>query len=145
MIRNILAIAVAIVVAFVTIMLVEKLGHIVYPPPEDIDFGEPAEVREFIGSLPVGAILFVGAAWAIGTFVGSISGALIGTNKSYIYSVVVGGLVLAGAITNLIIIPHPIWFTIAAPIAVIAAAFLAAKTAPLRATIARSASGDVDE
>ena len=138
MIRNIAAIIAAILVAFSMIMLVEWLGHQVYPPPADFDFGDPEQVRAVIAALPVGAILFVAAAWAIGAFAGTFVGAMIGTAKPYIYAAIVGGLVLAGAITNLIIIPHPIWFSIAAPVGVIVATWLAWRLAAAR----RTAGGD---
>jgi hypothetical protein len=106
------------------------LGHLVYPPPADVDFGEPDEVREFMSTLPVGGILFVGAAWTIGTFAGTLAGALIARAGATPYAIVVGGFVLAGAILMLVIIPHPWWFTIAAPLAIVAAAILAVVVVP---------------
>ena len=130
MIRKLVAAVVGVAVAMLTIQLVEMLGHLVYPPPADFEFGEPDEVREFIASLPVGSILFVGAAWAAGTFLGTLVGALLSASKPLPYAIVVGGLVLAGAITMLVIIPHPWWFTIAAPVAIIVAAFLGMYLAP---------------
>ena len=83
-----------------------------------------------MSTLPVGSILFVGAAWAIGTFLGTVSGTLISTTGPLPYAIVVGGIVLAGAATMLLLIPHPYWFTALAPIAIIVAAFLATKVAP---------------
>jgi hypothetical protein len=106
------------------------LGHLVYPPPADIEFDDVEAVREFMASLPVGSILFVGAAWAAGTFLGTLAGALISGSKPLPYAIVVGGMVLAGAATMLLIIPHPWWFTIAAPISIIASAILAVYLAP---------------
>ena len=82
------------------------LGHFVYPPPADVEFGDPDEVRAFMATLPVGSILFVGAAWASGTFLGTLSGALLSGAKPLPYAVVVGGIVLAGAITMLLVIPQ---------------------------------------
>ncbi|NCF25154.1 MAG: hypothetical protein GWP60_11490 [Gammaproteobacteria bacterium] len=130
MIRKLLAAIVGVIVAIITIRVVEMIGHLVYPPPTDFEFGEPEEVREFISTLPVGSILFVGAAWAAGTFLGTLAGALLSKSSPLPYAIVVGGIVLAGAITMLIIIPHPWWFTIAAPISIVAAAFLAMYLAP---------------
>jgi hypothetical protein len=130
MIRKLLAAIVGVIVAIITIRVVEMIGHLVYPPPTDFEFGEPEEVREFISTLPVGSILFVGAAWAAGTFLGTLAGALLSKSSPLPYAIVVGGIVLAGAITMLIIIPHPWWFTIAAPISIVAAAFLAKYLAP---------------
>ena len=130
MIRKLVAAVVGVAVAMFTIQLVEILGHLVYPPPADFEFGEPDEVREFIASLPAGSILFVGAAWAAGTFLGTLVGALLSASKPLPYAIVVGGLVLAGAITMLVIIPHPWWFTVAAPAAIIVAALLGMYLAP---------------
>ena len=124
MIRSIGAAIVGIIVAMLTIQAVQMLGHLVYPPPADIEFSEPEEVREFMASLPVGSILFVGAAWAAGTLLGTITGSLLSTIQPLAYAIVVGGIVLAGAGMMLLIIPHPWWFTIAAPIAIVAAAYL---------------------
>ena len=113
-----------------TIQLVEMLGHLVYPPPADFEFGDPEQVREFISSLPVGSILFVGAAWALGAFLGTLAGALLARSGALPYAIVVGGMVLAGAATMLVIIPHPWWFTVAAPASIIIAAYLATIVAP---------------
>lgn len=124
MIRNIGAAIVGIIVAMLTIQAVQMLGHLVYPPPADIEFGEPEQVREFMASLPVGSILFIGAAWTAGTLLGTITGSLLSTIRPLAYAIVVGGVVLAGAAMMLMIIPHPWWFTITAPIAIIAAAYL---------------------
>jgi hypothetical protein len=130
MMRKLLAAVVGVIVAMLTIQLVEMLGHLVYPPPADIEFDDVEAVREFMASLPVGRILFVGAAWAAGTFLGTLAGALISGSKPLPYAIVVGGMVLAGAATMLLIIPHPWWFTIAAPISIIASAILAVYLAP---------------
>lgn len=125
MIRNLGAAVVGVIVAMLTIQVVQMLGHLVYPPPADIEFGEPEQVREYMSTLPVGSILFVGAAWAAGTFLGTLAGALLAKSKPLPYAIVVGGIVLAGAATMLLIIPHPWWFTIAAPVSIIIAAVLA--------------------
>ena len=130
MIRKLAAAVVGVVVAILTIQLVEMLGHLVYPPPADFEFGEPEQVREFISTLPIGSILFVAAAWALGTFLGTLAGALVSGSRALPYATVVGGIVLAGAITMLLIIPHPWWFTVAAPVAIIVAAFLGMTLAP---------------
>ena len=124
MIRKLVAAVVGIAVAILAINAIEKLGHFVYPPPDDIEFGDPDEVRAFIATLPVGSILFVGAAWAAGTFLGTLAGALLSRTKSLPYAMLGGGLVLAGAITMLLIIPHPLWFTVLAPLAIVVAAYL---------------------
>jgi nicotinamide riboside transporter PnuC len=41
-----------------------------------------------------------------------------------VYASIVGGLVLLGTIMNLFAIPHPLWFSITAVLAVIATIFI---------------------
>jgi len=88
-IRNLVAAIVGIFVAMLTIRIVEMLGHFIYPPPANFEFGDPDQVREFIATLPVGSILFVAAAWAAGTFLGTLAGALLSTTGPLPYAVVV--------------------------------------------------------
>ena len=130
MMRKLAAAVAGVGVAMLTIQVVEMLGHLVYPPPADIEFGDPEQVREFMSALPVGSLLFVGAAWVAGTFFGTLAGALISGSRPLPYAVVVGGIVLAGAATMLLIIPHPWWFTAAAPLSIVGAAILAVYLAP---------------
>ena len=125
MLRNVFAVICGIATFVVAIMIVQYLGHQVYPPPTDIDFGDPEQTRAFMATLPVGAILFVGLSWMVGAFGGTVVATKAGTLKPLYFGVIIGGLVLAGAITNLLIIPHPPWFNIAAPIAILLASFAA--------------------
>jgi hypothetical protein len=53
-IRKLAAAVVGLIVAIVTIRAVQMLGHLVYPPPADIEFGDPEQVREFMSTLPAG-------------------------------------------------------------------------------------------
>ena len=130
MIRSILGAIAGLATAVLLIQLTEMLGHAIYPPPAEIELGDAKQMRAFMSTLPVGAILFVGLAWVIGAFGGTLVGAMIATAKPVIYAVIVGGLVLAGSISMLIIIPHPWWFTATAPFAVVLAAYAAMRLVP---------------
>jgi len=129
--RNIAAAVAGLLVALAVVQAVESLGHFVYPPPNDVDFGDPDQVRATLESMPTGAILFIGAAWACGAFAGTLAGALIANAKPLPYAIIIGGIVLASALTMLIIIPHPWWFTISAPVTVVFGAWLGMYIAPL--------------
>lgn len=129
MARNAAAALAGIVTAFVLIMLIEKLGHIIYPPPPDLDFSDPQAMRPYIATLPFLALLFPMIAWVVGTFAGTFLACKIGTANPLLFAAIVGGLVLAGTIANLIVIEHPLWFSIVSLLAVAASAWIAAKVA----------------
>jgi len=127
MVRNIAAALAGIVTAFVMIMLIEKLGHIIYPPPPDLDFSDPEAMRPYIATLPFLALLFPMIAWVVATFAGTVLACKIGTANPLAFAAVVGGLVLAGTIANLIVIKHPLWFSLVSLVAVAASAWIAAR------------------
>ncbi len=129
MIRSIGALIAGIVTAFASIYLIEMLGHTIYPPPPDLDFSDPEAIRPYIATLPIIVLLFPMFGWFVGTFAGSLVADFCGNAKPYLFAGIVGGLVLAGTIANLIVIPHPLWFSITALLGIISSAWLAARIA----------------
>jgi len=112
MVKNIAASIVGIVIAVALVWLVEKVGHAVYPPPADLDFADPDAMRAYMATVPAGALLFVGSAWFVGTLGGTFTACKLRRAKPVMFAVVVGGLMLIATAANLIMIPHPIWFSI---------------------------------
>ena len=122
--RNIAAGIVGIVVAGLLIVVVEKIGHMVYPLPEGLDVSDMEAFAAHVASLPVGALLFVGAAWMIGAAAGTCAACAIGTASPLRFAIVIGGLVFVGACYNMFMIPHPAWFSIVALIGIVVGATL---------------------
>jgi len=129
MIRSIGALIAGIVTAFASIYLIEMLGHTIYPPPADLDFSDPAAIRPYIATLPIIALLFPMFGWFVGTLAGSLVANFCGDAKPYVYAAIVGGLVFAATVANLILIPHPLWFSIISLLGIIASAWLANRIA----------------
>ena len=125
--RKVLAGLIGVIVAFFTVWLVQKLGHMVYPPPTDLDPADTEAFGAFVESLPVAALLFVIASYFIGAFDGTFVAALIARDDHYIYPALVGGVVLIATTMNLILIPHPTWFAVTAIIAIVVASWLGLK------------------
>ena len=111
-VRLTLAILCGLLVAFVSVAAIESLGHMIFPAAGTADFSSPERIRAFMQSVPVGALAFVIAAWIVGTFVGGVVGSLIARPRARLISGVVGGLVLAATIANLVTIPHPPWMAV---------------------------------
>jgi len=113
-----------VIVAFALVWFVENIGHSVYPPPADLDFADADAMRAYIDALPVGALLFVAGAWFLGTLGGIVTACRIGDAEPRTYTMVVGGLVLLATAANLIMIPHPAWFSITGVVGILVAAWL---------------------
>lgn len=124
--RKILGVLAGIITGFVIVYLVEMVGHAVYSPPPDMDMTNMEAMKEFVKTLPIGALLFVLAAWTIAAFGGGIVAIIIAKDKPAVLAAIVGGVILLASAINLFMIPHPVWFSVSAVILILAATFMAA-------------------
>lgn len=125
--RTATGIVLGTLVAFVLVGVIEAIGETVFPPPAGIDFSRPAELATYVERLPAGALLFVLAAWIVATFVGGLVAGWIARGNAVVVAAVVGALVLAATIANLMLIPHPAWMAVAGVAGIVAAAFAAGR------------------
>jgi hypothetical protein len=130
MLRNAASIVFGVVSAFVTVMLIDKLNHMIYPPPPGLDFTDPAAVEPYLATLPVGAFLLVMASSVVAAFIGTLVAIYVGTIRPLYCAVIVGGIVLAATIANFIAIPHPLWLSALTLLGIVATTWLATKLAP---------------
>lgn len=122
--RKILAVVLGVIAAVVVIIAIEALGHSLYPLPEGLDITDSEAMRAYVKTLPVAALLIVMAAWIIATLIGGLLACLVARETPFIYSAIIGGLVLLGTIINLMSLPHPLWFSITSVLAIIATIFI---------------------
>jgi hypothetical protein len=122
--KNIAAGVAGVLIAGGLVWLIEMIGHSVYPVPPEVDFSDIEALRDYIAGLPIGAFLFVGGGWFLGTLAGTMAACRIGTAKPQIFAMIVGGLMLVGTAFNLAVIPHPLWFAITGVAGIIIAAWL---------------------
>ena len=122
--KNIAAGVAGIAIAIAIVWLIEMVGHSVYPPPPNLNFADADAMRAYTSTLPIGALLFVVGAWIVATLCGTFAACKIGTAKPVIFAGVVGGIMLIATAANLIMIPHPLWFSIFGIVGIIVAAWL---------------------
>jgi hypothetical protein len=127
--RNIIAGIAGVLIAGTLVFLVEMAGHAVYPPAANLDFSDKEVMRAYVSAMPLGALLFVGGAWFVGALGGTFAACKIGRAKPEVYAMVIGGFVVAATIANLVMIPHPLWFSIAGLVGIVIAAWLGLKLA----------------
>jgi hypothetical protein len=129
MLRDILAGIAGVVIAVLIVFLANELTHMMYPMPADMDARDTEALSAYIATMPIGAFLMIMGGWVVATFVGSVVADRIGTAKTWIYPTIVGGFVFAATTANLILIPHPHWFTAVALASILVSAWLAWRVA----------------
>jgi hypothetical protein len=112
-VRGILAVIAGVVAAFVAILLVEALGALAAPAGPAPALTDDAAMRAYLASLPWSAYAFVVAAYLVGSAIGGVVALKIVGDGASRTVWVTGALILAATVANLVMIPHPLWFTAA--------------------------------
>ena len=110
--------------ALLVVAAIELVAHAVYAPSVMPDISTPEAMAAYVGSMPLGAFMFVLAAYVAGTVVGGFVGIAIARRHAMRFAALAGGLVLVASIANFVAVPHPTWFVVATLIDVPLAAWL---------------------
>jgi len=109
LLRSVAGVVLGACVATGVIVLVEQISGRMYPPPAGMDYSDPEAFKSFVAGLPVGGFLMVLVAWGLGTFAGAWVCARTAGRWKVAHAAFIGALLLATGVTNMLMIPHPIW------------------------------------
>ena len=124
MLRDVGGGVVGLIVAFGVIMGVQMIGHSIWPPPAELDWNDSEVVRTYVSQLPFMALMFPILSYFLGALGGPLIASSIGTARPMVYAGIIGLVLLAATIANLIQIPHPVWFSVMAVAAVLVGGWL---------------------
>jgi len=128
MLRIIGGILAGIVTLFVTVFVIEWIGHQFFPISAEVNLRDPAANPTFVTDAPIGAQLFVVAAWFGGALLGGLIAGRISDRHWAVW--VIAGFVVVAAIANIVMIPHPVWMQIGAVVAPLIGGFIASRMVP---------------
>ena len=109
--KSVLAVVAGLIAAVVIIFGLEFLSTVLFPLPEGADPTNAEWLKDNLDKIPTGAMIIVAIAHLVGIIAGMVVAALI-ARITMIPSYIVGILLLVGSLMNLIMIPHPIWFSV---------------------------------
>src|SRR5215475_2576630 len=107
--RALVATVAGLVVAFVLVVGVELFSAVVHPFPEGFG-GTPEEMCQHVERYPTWVLAVVVPAWAAAAFLGAATAKKIGNVYSF---AIVSALLLLGLVSNISMLPYPLWFKIA--------------------------------
>ena len=126
-VRSVIGVLAGIAVAMFVIAGIEHLASLAFPPPEELDPGNPDDRRRMIEEAPTGALMLVVAAYAIGTFIGGFVAARFAPRMPNLHAGLVATAIIAGTAWNLASYQHPPWFWAASIAAIVFAGIGAAR------------------
>ena len=110
--KNILAVAVGLVVGAVVNMGFIMMSGYVIPPPEGADLTTEEGLKASMHLMQPKHFIFPFLAHAIGTLVGAFLAAKLSANSPMRLALVVGAFFLAGGLMMVFQLPSPTWFNI---------------------------------
>ncbi|MFT5300087.1 MAG: carbon monoxide dehydrogenase subunit G [Mariniblastus sp.] len=93
---------------------VESISSMIYKMPDGLELDDHEGLEAWIGTLPIGAFLFILVAWSCGCFLAAFVARRLAPQRSAYPGLVACSLLTLGSIWSLITIPHPIWFSVIA-------------------------------
>jgi hypothetical protein len=131
-VRSSLAVVAGVVVAVLLVGLIEEGVHAMWSFPDHAALSDPEQAREIMEHIPLAALLFVFAAWTCGAFGGAMVAGLIARRRAMFHAGLVGAVVLAAALANLAMLPHPVWFAVLGVAGICVGTFAAGKLVSAR-------------
>jgi hypothetical protein len=111
-VRIVLGMICGLTVGFSLMALLEMLGHIVYPPPSDIDFQNLEMAKEVIRGPSTGELIFLIFSYAVTSFVAGFITRLISKDSAAWPVFGVTGALLGVASSTILHHGHPTWFVV---------------------------------
>ena len=108
--RNILGFVAGFLVAGTLIGGIQHIGHLVYPPPPEMNPNDPASISAYMNKAPTGALLFVLLAWVLGTLAGTYAATRVAQDAPRGSAIAVGIMMLGMSLSMMMTIPVPLWF-----------------------------------
>ena len=100
-----------------TVLVLESAGHRIFGTVDPTD----------LASVTTPMWVSVLVAWVVGSWVGGAVATAWSKTTTLVVGTVVGLVLLAGAMSNMFVIPHPVWMMVLAVVLMPGAAILAAK------------------
>jgi len=129
MARRILSVIAGIAVGVIIVMVGDAATHFLFPPPPDLNIENKEQMIVFVKSIPNSVFLIMFSFWILSSFTGGFVAGKINKAGWKRSSIVTGTILMAAAIINIVLLPHPVWMIIGVIILYIPAAWLGGKLA----------------
>ncbi|MEO0412478.1 MAG: hypothetical protein AAF221_11645 [Pseudomonadota bacterium] len=116
--RSFLATIVGILAAAGVVFVMESLGHMLFPPSEELDLPNAQAMAAYVSKQPLPAKLWLVLSWSMGATSGCFVASRI-VKESALPAVLVGAFMGLGVFSNAYAIPHPIWLIALGSLAVL--------------------------
>jgi hypothetical protein len=109
MAKKILAIIAGVITGFIIVFIGDATVHAINPPPLGLNYMDKNVMMNYVANIPVYVLVIMCIFWLLSAFTGGLVASVIRKSEWRFCALVTGGILLAAAILNLALVPHPIW------------------------------------
>lgn len=110
MVLKVFATVVGVLLAFLTVMGFEWLGHRIWPWPSGLNWKDTAAVAEAIASRPLLSLGWLLLGWIVAQTAGVLACARLHNTPARWPQWCTAGFFLLATCSNFLLLPHPVWF-----------------------------------
>lgn len=110
--RSMIAIVLALVLALILVIGIEAVSSVLHPLPPGLDPADLEALKAHVARYPPAVLFLGGLGWGLTTLVSAWLATRLGAGRHPAHGILVGSLLLAAAVTNMLMLPYPIWFWI---------------------------------
>lgn len=122
--KKVFAIIIGVTAGFAIVFIGDSTTHALSPLPRGLDYTNRDEMAEFMATVPIYVLVIMLIFWLASSFLGAMLASRLNRIEWKRTSLIVGGILMAAAILNLAMHPHPAWMWISALAGYIPAALL---------------------
>ena len=117
MFRNVIAVISGIIAGMALNMGILQISYLAYPIPEGLDINDPAQLQDYLDTLPATAFLVAMLAHLAQSF----GGGWVAARRPMLLAMIVGAGSLAGGVMMMRMVKGPAWMTIELPLYLVVA------------------------
>ena len=137
-VRSVVAVIVGLMAAMFFIVGTEVVWAIVYPPAPGVDLHDIEACKAHVAKLPADAFVVAAAGWGLAVLAGSWVATRLGAGRHPAHGIVVGSILLAAAVANMLMLPCPVLFWVLNLVAFPVGTYLGAKWGRARSSAGRT-------
>jgi len=104
-----MAVLSGLIIAALVVTGAESVNSLIYPLPAGTDVSDTNAMKQFVASLPASGFLLILFGWGAGALLGGWVAARVARRSPMMQAMIVAVVLLCGGVTNMIMLPHPIW------------------------------------
>lgn len=122
--RKILSVVTGVVAGIAIVFVGDATIHAINPPPVGLNYLDKNVMVAYVAGIPTYVLVIMLLFWMLSSFTGGLLAGWINRPEWKSSAMITGGILLAAAVLNMVLVSHPLWIWIAALVLYLPSAML---------------------